>query len=435
MTRRDSRRGGRTTPKGTRPAEQHQRREHEVPPVVRKAQALLREPSPFSLLALASSLIEASTPRPVDSWGGGKTQRPDARATFESFALSGFPAMDALVLAIATLHADEALAADLTSMVGVNAALGGPSWLPMMGAIEITETQLLGDALGDGENVMISWTWPDGGSATMVVYVDHNVGTIVKDAFAVPERAAVLNATLARHGGEHVSMAPIDPADARARIVQAIETGERMVPPFETDTWPVCRPMLEWLLRHLPVGGTGYARPEWPEASREQLLNDFVASPFGVVDGLDRDQARELADPLVWFGCDFGPGDPLRWSPVSVEIMLADWYPRKVFGVPAGQLRRLPDVLKGFVRFSHGRKHIAAELTDDTLAAVERWSDEFMAAIARPGRSPSANAVRLARIAAGFDSDDFDEADDDLDDVLHDRLDGGDDDDDDDDID
>jgi hypothetical protein len=169
-----------------------------------------------------------------------------------------------------------------------------------------------------------------------------------------------------------------------------------MVPPFETDTWPVCRPMLEWLLRHLPVGGTGYARPEWPEASREQLLNDFVASPFGVVDGLDRDQARELADPLVWFGCDFGPGDPLRWSPVSVEIMLADWYPRKVFGVPAGQLRRLPDVLKGFVRFSHGRKHIAAELTDDTLAAVERWSDEFMAAIARPGRSPSANAVRLA---------------------------------------
>jgi hypothetical protein len=396
--------------------------------LVGDARARLREASPFSLLAMASGLIEATTPRPVDSWGGGaKTERPDGAATFDSFALSGSPPMEALALAVATLHSDGALAARLTSMVDPSAVHGGPHWLAKMGTIEIAGTQVYGDVLGDGENVVISWEWPDGQAATMVVYVDHNVGTIVKDAFAVPETAAALVAALARHGAEHVLVESIDPADARARITEAIEIGERMVPPFETDTWPTCRPMVEWLLRRLPTGGAGYVRPDWPEESRERLLDEFVDSSFGAVDGLTRAQVRELADPLIGFGCDYGPGDPLRWSPVSVEIVLADWYPRKVFGVPAAELRRLPDVLEGFVGFSHDRKNVAAELTDETLDAIERWSEAFRFAIDRPGRSPAANAVRLARIAAGFDPNEFDDEADDFDD--------DDDDDDDDDLD
>lgn len=57
----------------------------------------------------------------------------------------------------------------------------------------------------------------------------------------------------------------LDLADARVRITDAIERAAMTIPAFETDTWPVCRPIVEWVTRQLPEGGTGYVRPEWSE--------------------------------------------------------------------------------------------------------------------------------------------------------------------------
>jgi hypothetical protein len=52
------------------------------------------------------------------------------------------------------------------------------------------------------------------------------------------------------------------------------------------------------------------------------------------------------------------------------------------------------------------------------LTAVQEWRDEFVTAIGRPGRSRVANATRLARVAAGFDPDTFDEDEDEVDDAT-----------------
>ena len=352
-------------------------------------------------------MIEMTTPRLTDSWRGRTPS--DGPSTFEMFASSGWPAMAALVHAAAALHPDELLAARLRSIVPSSVVSRGPKWLAEIGDIEITHVRRTSEVLNDGENLMISWRWPNGQAATMVVYVDHNVGTIVKDAFAVPQGGEGMAATYEQIGEQHLTLQDIDPGDARARITQAIQSSERLVPPFETDGWPVSRPMVEWLLRHLPAGGTGYVRPVWSEDDRQRLLDEFIDSEFGIVTGLSRGQVRDLANPLVWFGCDYGPGDPLRWSAVSVEIVLADWYARKVFGLSMAEYRRLPDVLAGFVRFAHQRQRVPVDLTAGTLASVERWRDAFMSDIGRPGRSPEANAARLARIAAGLDPDDFDD--------------------------
>lgn len=328
-------------------------------------------------------------------------------------------------MAVAALHPDELLARRLRMAVDTEQIAGNARWLPSMGEISVTETVVHRDPLGDGENVAVSWRWSGGQAATALVYVDHNMGTVVTDAFVIPETADALAVTYARYGDPHITASPIASADAKARITEAIAAGEPMVPPFETETWPACRPMIEWVLRHLPDGGTGYVRPEWSEGDRDRLLDDFTRTEFASVRGMSTTQVRDLADPLVWFACDYGPGDPLRWSPVSVEIVLSDWYPRKVFSVSGAELLRVPDVLAGFVRFAHDRRGISTDLTDDTLAAVERWREAFLAAIARPGRSPEANAIRLARLAAGLDPDD-----DDLDDYDLDGYDGFDDDDD-----
>ncbi len=317
--------------------------------------------------------------------------------------------MGALVCAVATLHPDESFAARLRSTVPSSVVSRGPGWLAAIDDIEITHVRRTSEVLDDGENLMISWRWPNGQEATMVVYVDHNVGTVVKDAFAVPVGAEQMMATYEQIGEQHLTLQDIDPGDARARITQAIKSGERMVPPFESDGWPVLRPMVEWLVRHLPAGGTGYVRPDWSEQDRRRLLDDFIESEFAVVTNLSRGRVRDLADPLVWFGCDYGPGDPLRWSPVSVEIVLADWYPRKVFGFSLAEYGRVPDVLVAFVQFAHQRQRIPVDLTADTLASVERWRGAFMDHIGQPGRSPEANAVGLARIAAGLDPYDIDD--------------------------
>lgn len=417
VAKRHKRRGGRTTPKGTRPRGWSS--EPKAPQLVADVGEMLGEPSPFRLMEMASGLIEATTPRPLDDWPGAQVERSDGDSTFLAFARSEWASLEALALAVAVMHPDVGLVERLRSTVRPSTSSSGPPWLARMDAIEITGAWQQTDVLGDGENVLVSWRWPEAAAATALVYVDHNMGTVVKDAFLVPEDGEALLASIAALQPEHGSTVPVDLAVARARVSEAIRAGERTLPPFETDSWPSCRPMLEWVVGHLPAGGVGFERPDWPEVDRQRLLDEFVASPHGVIAGVAPKDVRDLADPLVWFGCDYGPGDPLRWSPVSVEIVLANWYPRKVLGLTEAEVGQVPDVLAGFVRFAHARMSIPPELTDATITAIERWRREFSEASC-PGRSSVDNAVELARVLAG---DDFDELDDDdwIDDELDDE--------------
>ena len=41
--------------------------------------------------------------------------------------------------------------------------------------------------LGDGDDYLFGSTLPTGQALSALVYVDHNLGTVVKDAFVVPE--------------------------------------------------------------------------------------------------------------------------------------------------------------------------------------------------------------------------------------------------------
>ncbi|MGZ4791426.1 MAG: hypothetical protein ACXWBO_06155 [Ilumatobacteraceae bacterium] len=350
---------------------------------------------------MASGLIEVSTPRPTDSWSGRK--RSDGPAVFETFVDSGLAPMAALAYAVAALHPSELLTASLTHKIPSDVLRSGPKWLPSIGDIVVTDVQRTSDTLGDGENLMISWRWPAGLTATMVVYIDHNMGTVVKDAFVVPEGAAGMAAVYERIADPNITLERFDAADARARIHESIEHGDRIVPPLESEQWPQIRPLLEFLLRLLPQGGAGFERPSWPDSGRRRLLDEFAASDVATLSGLDANELRELADPLIWFACDYGPGDPLRWSPVSVEVVLADWYPRKVLA-PAAELVRLPEALAALIRYAHDVRGVPADLTTETLAAVERWRGHFDRAIRQPGRSSSAYAERRSPVASGLPS-------------------------------
>lgn len=416
------RQGGRVTPKGTRPPAKsiggYRERPSREPSFVHDAHRRMLERSPFGLLALASSIVEATSVRPLDLLRQDGTEHVTGPELYDSFIESELPETEALVRAVATLLPDAALAQTLLQRIETRGSVirNPPAWLDTMDHIEFTDVAELVHILGDGDNVMVAWRWPDRSAATAVVYIDHNMGTIVKDAFIMPESFDVLVRQFERSGLMDQVIRPLDPAVARTRITEAIEAGERVLPPLETDSWPMCRPLVEWVVRSLPDGGLGYVRPDWTDDDRRDLFEDFIISPFARALGLRSAVMHELGEPLVWFGCDYGPGDPLRWSAVSVEIVLVDWYPRKIFSVDRGDLFHLPAVLEAFVRFAHDRREIPTYLTDETVEAVARWTPDFLEAMARPGRSPMSNAVHMARIAAGLDPDSFDGDDDDWDD-------------------
>jgi hypothetical protein len=236
-----------------------------------------------------------------------------------------------------------------------------------------------------------------GQELTAVCYVDFNLGTVVKDAFVLDERIeAVVAKMRAALDDPDAALRDIDPAEARARLEWAIKIGAMTFPPLETETWPACRPLLQWLVQALPAGGTGYERKEWSDTELETIAAGFLASPFGSAFAGDEDQ-RYLLDSLLWYSSAYGPCDPLRWSPTSVEIVLLDWIPRKLVA-DATILAAAPALLRGLIRYCHHERDIRASLAADTLNAVDAYEPEYQQIIRSP--RPQGPMALLAAMGA-----------------------------------
>jgi hypothetical protein len=137
----------------------------------------------------------------------------------------------------------------------------------------------------------------------------------------------------------------------------------------------MCRPLVEWMLRMLPTGGVAPEWREWTEEEKAEIADAFFASPFGAP--LDHDNERDLLGSVLLFATGYATGDPFRWSPVTVEMLLADWFPRKVIAEPA-YLVKLPDLVRAFIRYCHDRNDIRGDLTSETLAAVDHHEPEYL---------------------------------------------------------
>jgi hypothetical protein len=357
--------------------------------------AALATDDPLPLLSLASTLLSAFEDRP----SLGRPQEsalPPRDEVLQTFFDAPLVETSALLAAVAGLAGDEMLRHRVRREIGSRAHVL-PRWLLAMDEAEPVDGVFqMRHVLGDGENLVVGVRLPGGSELCAAVYVDHNLGTLVKDAYVVrgslPELVELMRTTA---DDPDTAITGLDPADARARITEAIELGAITVPPIETDTWPACRPLVEWAVGLLPDGGTGYERPEWTDADKQALADRFFASPFGA--GLDDADRRSLLDSLLWFGTDYGPGDPLRWSPVAVGILLTDWIPRKIVAdVP--HLAQAPELLRAFIRFSHAERGIRAGLTEETLAAVDEWEPEYQEIIRSP--RPQGPMALLARMGA-----------------------------------
>lgn len=418
--------GGRTTPKGTRPPGPRHREfvDSGEPDLVRSIRGVIAAGLAPTLEA-AATMVEAGTERQLDAIT--KRQRTDLGELLASFVEAPFQPMHVLARAMLPMLDDELLARRVANHLDAEGVRNPPPWLSSIDTPTVSGAIAMLDPFGDGDNIILGVEWPSGDEITAVIYIDHNLGTLVKDAFTVPDTFAATVAQFRELStGDPTTYVDLTPADARAKITEAIERFDRTVPPPESDTWPAIRPLVDWLVRALPEGGEGYPFREWSDAQIDTIADRFIESGFAESMRAPRPAARSLVEPMLWFASGFVPGDPLRWTPVSVEIALTDWLPRKVL-TGRDELRHVPEVMTALTRFAHAERGLDAALTNDVLASVSRWTPDFLEAIESPPRSPAQNAARLARLAAGFDPDEFesewdgefdDEWDDDPDDDL-----------------
>ena len=127
-----------------------------------------------------------------------------------------------------------------------------------------------------------------------------------------------------------------------------------------------------------------------PDEDQAALIDDFLASPYGQR-YVDSKPHLQLLDSLLWFGTGYGTCDPLRWSPVNVEVLLVDWFPRKVMA-PVAELTLLPELLRSFIGYAHERRGIRAHNRAETLVSVGRWEHEYQELI-RTDRPQGAEAL------------------------------------------
>lgn len=362
----------------------------------------LRGSEPLDFLAIASGFMEVTDPRRHSPFTSDEdlVTLDDLVASFIEMS---FAETTGALTAIRAFTGDELLAARIGRELATRRQ-PLPDWLTGLDRARIEpDVWFMTHVLGDGDDYLLGVTLPSGHSFSALVYVDHNLGTVVKDAFIVPQPLGELSDVMAQTISDvDQTLSLVDPALARAVIEESIEHGALLFPPLESDSWPMCRPIVEWMVRMLPAGGVVPERREWTDGDRQVIADAFFGSPFAI--GLDERDSRDLIDGVLWFGTDYGPGDPLRWSPVSVEIILSDWFPRKIVAEPAF-LAQLPVLLRAFIRYSHNERGIRRSLTADTLAAVDQWEPEYQRTIRSAGLQGPASLI--AGLLESADDDDL----------------------------
>ena len=308
------------------------RREPAEPDLFEQVRTALADPDPLHVLSYVSTLLAAIDPRGKNHPFARADAAPDAPTREELAAMFidiPTPETTALLSVIAELANDDDVLRTRIRRELATRPDTGPPWLRTLGETSAYRAVRMGHVLGDGDNIMIGVRLAGSYELTFTVYIDHNLGRLVKDAFVVPEPIADMMAQYQRIADDpDVIWEELSLADARAWLDEAIEIAAITFPPFETESWPACRPLIEWVTRGLPEGGSGYERPQWDSAQVDQLADRFFASQWGRA--LDDADHRGLLESLLWYGTDYGPGDPLRWSGVQVEILFMDWLPRKI---------------------------------------------------------------------------------------------------------
>ena len=126
-----------------------------------------------------------------------------------------------------------------------------PRWIGALSRVEVYRAVRRTYVFGDVDELVIGMRLDGGHELTVAVRIDHNLWSSVVDAGVLPDPIDDALARVAELSSD-TDVSEMTLADARVWIEDALNK-----PTFapETDTWPLYRALVRWLLSRLPEGG------------------------------------------------------------------------------------------------------------------------------------------------------------------------------------
>ncbi len=282
-----------------------------------------------------------------------------------------------------------------------------PGWAADLGESVIVGAAVMRDPVfDDGRTVFLESRHADGETLAIGLLIDNNLGGIAKDVL-LAESIEMVEATMKEHplddGGELV-LERIEPGIAAGLVCEAIRlTDMTWDPPVAEDYWGG-RALALLRADQTPASVVPDQRPQMAQAERDALRDEFLASPEGAGFAPDGDEAW-VAVLAIDYCADYVDGDPLRWSPVVVELFMLDWVPRKVMTTNS-MLSVLPGALDAWVRFAARKRGLPDRAVAFTREAIANWTEEMVVLASDPEAGGPSKRFLLAAAQAGVDLED-----------------------------
>ena len=344
------------------------------------------------LRSARSQLLRAESPLAAEVWGSGLLSVWDGlqAATGEEPPAGVFT--EALIRRAQDLGTQEAMAV-LCALAAVGptrvatrartaaaaleqAGIAAPVWAGLAGTAVPTEAWIGSDVYGDQEIVIVGFAYPglaDDPGHSICVLVDHTERGIAKDAYP----AAPLPQTLARWReaeGDGIGLRPASLPEMRALLASRL------------NTMP-------------PAAAVGVE--ELDTEGREWLVAEFLGAPEAA-DLLSEPAAVTVCHSLIAYRCEYGDGDPLRWSPTLGGLCLLDHFPVKV-SLDEPDLALVPDVLAAWVVFSARRRHLPEPALARILDVIDSCREDFPVAMGDVSRYSPAKRAAMDLLRRGID--------------------------------
>jgi hypothetical protein len=249
-----------------------------------------------------------------------------------------------------------------------------PRWITSLRDIDVYRVVRITDVLGDADELVLGARLDGEHELTVAVLLDHNMFSGIADAGVVPDP---IDEALARaaESSSDTNVFEMRLADARVWIEDALN--KPTIAP-KTDTWPLYRALVRWLVGRLPEGGEHRSpASDWEQA--EDLCDRFFAissaAPF--TDSSHRALLLELFET--------GTGDPMRWSAARVEHAIGG-APYIEDSIPLEVVLDAPDLLRAFIPYAHAQSGIRDELTSQTLAMIDALRSSYKREVLRQAK-------------------------------------------------
>jgi len=326
---------------------------------------------PLSLLSMASMVIHVAKPGPLEGCRCATSHLDTVLTDLIGVRDRETTALLAVIAELLVDHPAEQLRCQ-RELAERDEHL--PRWITALPQVDVYRAVRRTNVFGDVDELVIGMRLDGGHELTIAVHLDHNMFSSVADAGVVPDPIDEALARVAESSSD-TDVFEMSPADARVWIEDALNK-PTLAP--DTDTWPLYRALVRWLVGRLPEGGE-HRSPAGESESNEELCDRFFATSFAAP--FTHSSHRELLLELF----ETGTGDPLRWSAARVEQAIGGT-PYSDDNIPLEVALDAPDLLRAFIPYAHAQSGIRDELTARTLAMVDALRSSYKREVLRQAK-------------------------------------------------